>query len=214
MAITPARDRALYRRIQFGIKRLADIVVAVLALLALTPLLLCMALLIRLDSPGPILFRQMREGLNGRLFEIWKFRTMFADCGDRSGVTQTVADDSRVTRIGRWLRRTDIDELPQLVNVLLGHMSFVGPRPHPLGMLAAGQPYQEVAPRYLERLAVRPGITGWAQCHGLRGPTERADLAIARLEHDLYYIQHFSLLLDAKIILRTALQEMRGGTGM
>ncbi|WP_417308342.1 sugar transferase [Devosia sp.] len=207
LEISSSREREL------RLKRFADILVSAVALVAFAPLLLGVALLIRAESHGPILFRQPREGLKGRVFQIWKFRTMFVDQSDPSGTRQTVPDDGRVTGLGRWLRRTDIDELPQLINVLRGDMSLIGPRPHPLGMLAGGRPYPDLVPRYADRHAMRPGMTGWAQCHGLRGPTDDPDRAVARIDHDLFYVQNFSLLLDLRIVGRTIMQEMRGGTG-
>ncbi|MFB9912239.1 sugar transferase [Rhizobium paknamense] len=194
-------------------KRALDILVAFLALLALLPLLLLIALLIRLDSPGPALFRQVRWGKDQTKIRIYKFRTMYVDCCDPSGVRQTVAQDPRVTRLGALLRRTNIDELPQLLNVLLGDMSLVGPRCHAIGMLAAGVPYETLVPDYHRRHAMRPGITGLAQMRGLRGPTDRAARARARIASDLYYVENFSFWLDLKIILGTLKAELFNGGG-
>lgn len=208
-----APQATLSRRAQFVLKRGIDIVVAMLALIALAPPLLALGLAIRLSSPGPALFRQTREGRNGRPIGVYKFRTMYSDRCDRSGLTQTTSDDPRVTPIGRWLRRTSIDELPQLLNVLGGSMSLVGPRPHAFGTMAAGKPYDQIAPHYGARHAMKPGISGWAQANGYRGPTDEIDRARARIDHDLAYIENFSLLLDFRIIWMTLLREFLNGTG-
>jgi lipopolysaccharide/colanic/teichoic acid biosynthesis glycosyltransferase len=143
-----------------------------------------------------------------------KFRTMFVDAGDASGIVQTTANDSRVTPLGRFLRAKSIDELPQLFNVLVGDMSIVGPRPHVEGMLAGGRPYEELVPYYRLRHHMRPGLSGWAQANGLRGPTTDAAVAKARIDHDLAYIQNFSLMLDAEIIVLTIKREFFTGTGV
>jgi lipopolysaccharide/colanic/teichoic acid biosynthesis glycosyltransferase len=201
------------RLFQLWLKRAIDISGAVGALLILGPLLLLLALAVKLTSPGPVLFSQLREGWNGRTFRVLKFRTMHADLGDQSGIQQTVANDVRVTAIGRIMRKTNLDELPQLLNVLAGDMSLIGPRPHPLKMRAAGVAYSECVPYYAKRLAMRPGITGWAQCNGLRGPTDLPLPARARIDHDIAYIQNFSLWLDARIVWKTLRQELFGGTG-
>ncbi len=202
------------RRLQLALKRLVDIVGAIVALLVLAPVLLVSALVVRLSGPGPIFFSQLREGLDGRTIRVLKFRTMHVERGDASGVQQTCINDDRVTKAGQTLRRTNLDELPQLINVLVGDMSLIGPRPHPLNMRAAGVAYAELVPYYSHRLAMRPGITGWAQCHGLRGPTDAPGPARARIDHDIAYIQNFSLLLDARIIWKTLRQELSGGTGI
>jgi exopolysaccharide biosynthesis polyprenyl glycosylphosphotransferase len=196
-----------------AMKRMLDIVLAGLGLLALLPLLLIVALLIKLDSPGGVFFRQKREGLDGKLFSVYKFRTMRTELGDTSGVTQTVSGDPRVTPIGRFLRRTSIDELPQLINVLTGDMSLVGPRPHVPGMLAGGVQYRELVSYYDERHRVRPGITGWAQVNGLRGSTVDHRVAIARIDYDIAYIENWSLGLDLKILFLTVWREFTRGTG-
>nr|WP_255714086.1 sugar transferase [Pelagibacterium xiamenense] len=190
-----------------------DVLLAAMALSVLWPFLLAIAIAIRTTSKGPALFCQMREGHNGRSFAIYKFRTMYTEACDTSGVAQTVAHDPRVTPLGGVLRRTNVDELPQLFNVLRGEMSLVGPRPHPIGMQAAGQPYRDLVPYYDLRLAMKPGLSGWAQVSGLRGPTRNPVLARARIDHDIAYIQNFSVLLDLKIIMRTVFQEMRHGSG-
>jgi polysaccharide biosynthesis protein PslA len=202
------------RRFHLMAKRAFDIVASLLAILALAPLLLIAAVLVVTTSRGPVFFRQEREGLFGMPFHAFKFRTMRVDQCDLSGVNQTVQDDPRITPIGKFLRRTSIDELPQLLNVLLGEMSLVGPRPHVANMQAGGMGYRELVPYYDQRLAMVPGLTGWAQANGLRGPTHRADLARARVDHDLAYIQNFSFWLDLKIIWLTIRREFLNGGGL
>lgn len=195
-------------------KRCFDIVGATLGLLVLLPVLVMIALSIRLGSPGPILFRQQRTGRDGRPFAMLKFRTMYTHASDHGGTKQARAGDDRITPIGRLLRSKSLDELPQLVNVLNGTMSIVGPRPHVPGMLAAGVTYESLVPYYPLRQAMTPGITGWAQVNGLRGPTTERGLAVARVDHDLAYIQNFSMGLDLKIILITLWRELTVGTGV
>ena len=195
------------------LKRAFDVSASLSALIVLMPLFVAIVLLVRLDSPGPALFRQTRWGQNCRKIRVYKFRSMRADRGDASGVAQTVRNDPRVTRVGAILRRTNLDELPQLLNVLKGDMSLVGPRCHAIGMQAAGMLYEELVPEYHHRHVMRPGMTGLAQMRGLRGPTDRAAKARARLASDLYYVENFSILLDAKIIVGTVISEMRGGNG-
>ena len=199
--------------VQVALKRVFDIILSALALTALLPLFAAIAVAIKLTSRGPVFFVQEREGLGGKTFGVFKFRTMRTEEGDPSGVKQTLVGDSRITQIGRFLRRTSIDELPQLINVLVGHMSLVGPRPHVPGMLANGVPYAQLVPYYNLRHEVLPGITGWAQANGLRGTTVSVDLAIMRIEHDLAYIQNVSLLLDVAILFRTVRREFLTGTG-
>jgi Undecaprenyl-phosphate glucose phosphotransferase len=182
-------------------KRAFDLVVAATALTLLSPLLLAVAALIRLDGPGPVLFRQKRYGLNQEPFRIFKFRTMRV-MDDGAVVRQATRADARVTRIGAHLRRLSIDELPQLLNVLIGDMSIVGPRPH---ALAHDQLYVEKLARYARRHNVRPGITGWAQVSGHRGEIANDSAMLARLEHDLYYVDNWSLWLDLKIVAMTLL---------
>lgn len=201
------------RNAQLAVKRAFDVIVGSLALLALLPLFVVVGIAIKATSRGPVFFRQLREGLNGELFPTYKFRSMKLDDCDDSGVAQTSKGDPRVTTIGRFLRRTSIDELPQLLNVLRGDMSLVGPRPHVRGMKAGGMLYRDLVPYYDARLAMRPGITGWAQANGLRGPTTDARLAISRVDHDIAYIQNFSLWLDMKIIIATVRHEFIGGSG-
>jgi undecaprenyl-phosphate galactose phosphotransferase/putative colanic acid biosynthesis UDP-glucose lipid carrier transferase len=188
-----------------SLKRVMDAMIAVAAILILLPLLLFVALLIRLDSRGPILFRQTRVGLNGNKFVILKFRTMNV-LEDGADIRQATKNDDRVTRIGRWLRATSIDELPQLFNVLAGDMSMVGPRPH---AVAHDVQYRSLIAGYAARHDVKPGITGWAQVCGFRGETPSIELMARRVEHDLWYVEHWSLWLDCKIVLQTAIALMR-----
>ena len=188
-----------------AIKRMLDVVLAATALVALTPLLVATAFAIRFDSPGPVLFRQTRNGFNGRPFRIFKFRTMTVT-EDGPVLVQAQRNDARVTRVGRWLRRTSIDELPQIFNVLLGSMSLVGPRPH---ALAHDDQYTKLIANYAYRHHVKPGITGWAQVHGLRGETAETELMRRRVELDLQYITRWSLLLDLQILARTVVELVR-----
>jgi Undecaprenyl-phosphate glucose phosphotransferase len=182
-----------------AMKRSFDLALASIALVLLAPVLAAVALAIRLDSPGPVFFRQRRYGFNQRPFRIFKFRTMHV-LEDGPEVTQARVNDPRVTRVGRWLRRWNIDELPQLLNVLLGHMSLVGPRPH---ALAHDHAYERRISLYARRHNVRPGITGWAQVNGFRGETSTDEKMRGRIDHDLHYIDHWSLWLDLKILFLT-----------
>lgn len=192
--------------VEYATKRLIDVVGAGLALIILSPLLAAVAVAIKLDSPGPVLFRQQRSGFNGSSFAIRKFRTMSV-LEDGPSIVQAKAIDHRVTRIGRWLRRTSIDELPQLLNVLDGSMSLVGPRPH---AVAHDNQFDKVVRNYAFRRRVKPGLTGWAQVHGCRGPTPTTALIERRVEYDLWYIDNWSLGLDLAILLRTPLEVLRG----
>lgn len=182
------------------IKSLFDKLFAITALLLLSPLLVLIAVLVKLDSPGPIFFRQQRHGWDGKMIQILKFRTMRRDGSVPDGSSQARKNDPRITRIGRRLRRTSLDELPQFINVLRGEMSVVGPRPHPV---ALNKNYMSRIDTYMQRHRVKPGITGWAQINGLRGQTDTLEQMQQRIEHDLYYIQHWSLWLDMKIIALT-----------
>jgi lipopolysaccharide/colanic/teichoic acid biosynthesis glycosyltransferase len=184
-------------------KRCLDVTVAVLALVALAPLLLAISLAIALTSKGPVLFRQERLGRNNVPFTLIKFRSMYVDRQDLSGIAHTVERDRRITKIGRIIRRTYLDELPQLLNVLNGDMSIVGPRAQVMGMRAVGRCYEDLVPDYRARHAVRPGITGLAQVRGLRGEIKDADHAIARVDADLEYIRNANLRLDLKILALT-----------
>jgi lipopolysaccharide/colanic/teichoic acid biosynthesis glycosyltransferase len=196
-----------------ALKRTVDIFGASAGLVLLAPLLAVAAVAIKANSQGPVVFRQKRHGANGTTFEIYKFRTMYVEHCDYSGIRQTVEDDPRVTPVGRFLRQSNFDELPQLINILRGEMSLVGPRPHVPGMLAAGVPYEELDPRYMHRHKVRPGLTGLAQINGYRGETTTRHAAVMRLEFDLAYLERRSFLLDLRIIVKTAVQELFRGSG-
>jgi len=202
-----------WRPAHLAAKRLIDIVGAAFGLLLLSPLLIAVAAIIKLTSSGPVFFRQERTGLSNKPFQILKFRSMYTDRCDLSGVAQTVADDPRVTPIGRIIRKTNIDELPQLINVLWGDMSLVGPRPHVPGMLAAGVRYEELVLGYERRHAMRPGITGLAQANGLRGPTSEVEPSVMRVVRDIEYIRDFSVWLDIRILFRTVVNEILRGKG-
>jgi lipopolysaccharide/colanic/teichoic acid biosynthesis glycosyltransferase len=196
-----------------SLKKLLDLTGSAMGLILLFPLLVAISVAIKLTSRGPVFFRQKRYGLNGTPFTVFKFRTMHINMCDSTGVQQTVENDPRVTWVGAFLRKSNFDELPQLINVLKGEMSLVGPRPHVPGMLAAGVPYEEFDPRYMDRHRVLPGITGLAQVNGFRGETREAYAARMRLEHDLAYIREQSVLLDVKIIFGTVVQEFFSGKG-
>jgi lipopolysaccharide/colanic/teichoic acid biosynthesis glycosyltransferase len=183
------------------------------ALLAFAPLFGGIALAIKLTSPGPVLFTQYRYGHRNHRFRIFKFRTMHTHLGDQRGVKQTVTNDPRVTFVGRILRKTSLDELPQLINVIRGDMSLVGPRPHVPGMQAASTLYENLVPYYFQRHTIRPGITGLAQVSGCRGSTANAEAAISRVDYDLQYIEQWSLWLDIKIIWWTVKREFFTGKG-
>jgi len=191
-------------------KAIEDRTLAALALLFLAPLLATIAVLIRLDSPGAILFRQKRYGFNDQLIEVLKFRTMYDHASDQNAEQLTTRNDPRVTRVGAFLRKTSLDELPQLINVLRGDMSIVGPRPHALRAKAAGVLYPEAVRNYSARHRVKPGITGWAQVNGWRGETETLEQIAKRVEHDLFYIENWSIALDLKIIFRTVIGGFTG----
>jgi len=190
-------------------KRLLDLLLAGCGLIVLSPVLLAIALAIRLDSPGPVFFRQLRHGFNHELIGVLKFRTMHADqcdAPDAQAVRQARRGDPRITPLGRFLRKTSLDELPQLWNVLKGEMSLVGPRPH---ALVHNEQFARQIDGYLGRHRVRPGITGWAQVNGCRGETRTVEEMRRRVELDLWYVDNWSLLLDVQILLRTVLVGFR-----
>jgi Undecaprenyl-phosphate glucose phosphotransferase len=189
--------------IDAGIKLIEDKVLTLIILALIWPLLLIIALVIKLDSPGPVFFRQPREGFNNKPFRVYKFRSMYSDQSQFSAIQQASRTDPRVTRVGRILRRTSLDELPQLFNVLNGDMSLVGPRPHAASTRAGGRLFSDVVASYAARHKVKPGITGWAQVCGWRGETDTEDKLIKRLEHDLHYIENWSIWFDFYILFRT-----------
>jgi putative colanic acid biosynthesis UDP-glucose lipid carrier transferase len=187
------------------VKRVSDYVLAALILALIAPLMIAIAIGVKLSSPGPVLFRQRRYGVDGRKIIVYKFRTMtVAEDGDV--VRQATRNDSRITRFGALLRRTSMDELPQFINVLQGRMSVVGPRPH---AVAHNEIYRKLIRGYMIRHKVRPGITGLAQVHGFRGETETVEKMKARIEYDLSYLRSWSLLLDLQIILKTLVVVLR-----
>jgi len=180
-------------------KRLADMVLSVIILALISPLMLLIALGVKLGSPGPVIFKQRRYGLNGEEIMVYKFRSMrVMEDGDQ--IRQATRDDDRITPLGRILRKTSLDELPQFVNVLQGRMSIVGPRPH---AVAHNELYRKLISGYMLRHKVKPGITGWAQVNGLRGETDSVDKMAARIQHDLDYMRNWSLSLDLLIIAKT-----------
>jgi polysaccharide biosynthesis protein PslA len=189
--------------IQAVLKRAEDLLLGSLIMLLAMPLLVVIAVAIKLDSSGPVLFGQLREGYHNRAFKVWKFRTMYNETRDERAAQQTSRHDRRVTRVGRLLRRISLDELPQLINVIQGDMSIVGPRPHALGMTSVGLPMTQVLEEYAARHRLKPGITGWAQINGCRGEIDSHEKLRRRVSLDCYYIDHWSLSLDLWIILRT-----------
>lgn len=205
-AICVELQRGPLTSLEHAAKRCIDVVLAGIALTALLPLLSIVAVAIKLDSRGPILFRQTRCGFNGRCFSIRKFRTMTV-LEDGPSIIQAQLADKRVTRLGAWLRRTSIDELPQLLNVLDGSMSLVGPRPH---AVAHDNQFDKIVRNYAFRRRVKPGLTGWAQVNGCRGPTPTAESIEQRVEYDLWYIDNWSLRLDLAILLQTPIEILRG----
>jgi Undecaprenyl-phosphate glucose phosphotransferase len=184
------------------IKRIADIVIGALALVALSPLMLAIAFAIKLDSPGPVFFRQRRHGFNSEEILVWKFRTM-RQGSDKGPVRQVTACDPRVTRVGRILRPLSLDELPQLFNVLTGEMSLVGPRPHAVGMKTGETESAKLVAGYAHRHRLKPGITGWAAVNGSRGPIDTPELVRRRVALDIEYIERQSLMFDLAIMLKT-----------
>ncbi len=185
-------------------KRALDLVLSVAALIALAPLMTAVAVAIRLDSPGPVFFRQKRHGYMNEEIVVWKFRSMRVETTDFAAVRQVSADDDRVTRVGRFIRKTSLDELPQILNIITGEMSVVGPRPHAIGMLSGGAEASKLVETYAHRHRIKPGLTGWAAVNGSRGPVDTADDVRRRVALDLEYVERQSFWLDIAIILRTA----------
>ncbi|WP_375597672.1 undecaprenyl-phosphate glucose phosphotransferase [Devosia sp. Naph2] len=183
-----------------------DKVVALTALVLLSPVMIIAAIAIKLESKGPVFFVQHRHGFNNELIRIYKFRSMRTDMLDAAAAKLVTKDDPRVTKVGKFIRRTSIDELPQLFNVLKGELSIVGPRPHALQAKAANQLYYEAVEGYFARHRVKPGMTGWAQINGWRGETDTIDKIMQRVNHDLYYIEHWSILFDLYIVVMTPLR--------
>jgi Undecaprenyl-phosphate glucose phosphotransferase len=186
-----------------ALKKLEDMALALLLLSLVAPVMAVIAVAIKLDSPGPVLFTQRRYGIANRLINVYKFRTMHVHLSDHDCEQQTVRGDPRLTRVGAFLRRFSLDEFPQLLNVLTGEMSVVGPRPHALSTKAEGQLFEDAVATYMARHRVKPGITGWAQVNGWRGETDTLEKIAKRVEHDLYYIGNWSPALDLFILVRT-----------
>ena len=191
-------------------KWLFDKIAASVALILLAPVMAIIALLIKLDSKGPALFRQKRQGFNNELIAVYKFRSMYVDQADMDASKLVTKDDPRVTRIGRFLRKTSLDELPQFFNVLKGDLSLVGPRPHALKAKAENRLYSDVVDGYFARHRVKPGVTGWAQISGWRGETDTQEKIERRVEHDLYYIENWSVMFDLYICLMTPFALLKG----
>jgi Undecaprenyl-phosphate glucose phosphotransferase len=206
-AWVPELKRAPLTATERIFKRLFDVSIATFVLAMLMPMMALIAFLIKLESPGPILFMQTRNGFNGRPFRIYKFRTMSV-VEDGPIIRQATKNDPRVTRLGRLLRRTNIDELPQLLNVIIGNMSLVGPRPH---AAAHNLEYEKIVAKYAYRYHVKPGLTGWAQINGFRGETRTLDLMAKRVEFDLWYVNNWSHWLDFKILVRTLFIGIQAG---
>ncbi|MDP4594116.1 MAG: undecaprenyl-phosphate glucose phosphotransferase, partial [Beijerinckiaceae bacterium] len=188
-----------------AMKTIEDRVIAALALIALSPVFAVVAMAIKYNSRGPVFFRQIRYGFNNEPIHVLKFRSMYTDQCDTRATKLVTKDDPRVTAIGRFIRKTSIDELPQLINVLRGDLSLVGPRPHAMQAKAANQVYDEAVDGYFARHKMKPGITGWAQINGWRGETDTLEKIEQRVAHDLHYIENWSLFLDLYILIKTPL---------
>lgn len=189
--------------LNYYMKQLEDRVLGLMIFALISPLLLLISLGVKLSSPGPVIFKQYRNGIDGRKINVYKFRSMKVHSEPGCEVTQATRHDERITRFGRFLRKTSLDELPQFFNVIQGKMSIVGPRPH---AVAHNEQYKEIVESYMKRHKVKPGITGWAQINGLRGETDTVDKMKKRVEYDLFYIENWSLLFDLKIIALTFLK--------
>ncbi|MEN6543144.1 undecaprenyl-phosphate glucose phosphotransferase [Parvibaculum sp.] len=194
----------------YVLKMIEDRVLAAIFLALLSPLFAIIAAAIKLDSRGPVFFKQRRYGFNNELIEVYKFRTLRHEQTDANAARLVTADDDRVTRVGRFLRRSSLDELPQFITALKGDMSIVGPRPHAILAKAGDELYGDVVDGYFARHRVKPGITGWAQINGWRGETDTREKILRRTEHDLYYIENWSLLLDLYIVAQTPIAMLRG----
>jgi Undecaprenyl-phosphate glucose phosphotransferase len=205
----PAFDKPM-RDWEIALKSIFDRCVALAAVIALSPLLVLLALGVKLSSHGPVLFVQKRYGFNNEEFDVVKFRSMYADQCDYTAARQVSRDDPRVTPFGAFIRRTSLDELPQLFNVMRGDLSLVGPRPHALKGAAAGRAYEAVVDNYFARHRVKPGITGWAQISGWRGETDTEEKIEQRVAHDLHYIENWSIWLDIRILLKTPFVVLMG----
>jgi exopolysaccharide biosynthesis polyprenyl glycosylphosphotransferase len=192
------------------VKRVFDITLAAIALVVLAPVFAVTAAAVAWDSRGPVLFRQKRFGFNNDVIDVLKFRSMYIDNCDAAASRLVTRDDPRVTRVGRFIRKTSLDELPQLINVLRGELSLVGPRPHAPEAKAAGRRYDTVVDGYFARHKVKPGMTGWAQICGWRGETDTEDKIERRVACDLYYVDNWSLWLDVYIVLMTPIALIRG----
>lgn len=185
------------------VKRAEDLILTLIILFFIWPIMLLVALAVKLESSGPVFFKQPREGFNNSSFNVYKFRSMASGACETVGIHQATRADQRITRVGRIIRATSLDELPQLFNVLQGHMSLVGPRPHAPSTRAGGRPFHEVVQTYAARHKVKPGMTGWAQVCGWRGETDTEEKLVKRLEHDLHYIENWSIPFDLYILVRT-----------
>lgn len=211
--ITPVLQTPPLPPYQRAMKEAMDLGIGLVVLILLTPLLLGIAVAIKLDSPGSVIFRQPRRGQYGRLFNIYKFRSLHVANADANADKLVTKGDSRVTRVGRFIRKYSLDELPQIVNVLKGDMSLVGPRPHAINAKADGKLYADVVPNYALRYRVKPGMTGWAQINGWRGETDTEEKLRRRVEYDFYYITHGSPGLDFRILFRTVPAMLFPSTG-
>ena len=191
---------------KYVLKRMFDIVFSLCVLSVIAIPMLVIAAIVKITSPGPAIFKQLRYGLDGRSIEVWKFRSM-STMDNGSEVKQATKGDARITPVGAFIRKTSLDELPQFINVLQGSMSVVGPRPH---AVAHNEQYRKLIPYYMLRHKVKPGITGWAQINGYRGETDTLDKMSGRVDYDLDYIRHWSLWMDIKIILLTLFKGFTG----
>jgi Undecaprenyl-phosphate glucose phosphotransferase len=190
-------------------KRAFDIVFSLFGIIVFSPVMAATAIAIKLESKGPVIFRQNRHGFNNEVIEVFKFRSMYTEMCDPTAKQAVVKDDPRVTRVGRFIRKTSIDELPQFFNVLRGDLSLVGPRPHATSAQTRDMLYTEVVDTYFARHRVKPGVTGWAQISGWRGEIDSEDKIRRRTEYDLYYIENWSLWFDVKILFLTPIRLLR-----